>query len=428
MIFDARAYLNALPAWNGSGELTLRGIANVLRALGDPQENIPAIHVAGTNGKGSVCASVASIMAAEGYRVGLTVSPHLYDLSERIIIDGLPITEDLLRESVKRVRDAGSRAVERLSFFETIIAVAFVAFSELDLDFIVLETGLGGRLDATNVISKPLICAITTISYDHQHILGESLGEIAAEKAGIIKKGVPVIIGMVPDEALRAIKEAAANVGAPIRNFGIEYWYKKLGQCSAIYASSDGVEMKYRTSLVGDHQLHNAALAIDVVRKVKISERAILDGLSSVKWPGRIEEVRVAQNRIIFDACHNEAGVLTLTQHLINCDIKTVRFVFGVIRTKNWKVMIDLLIPFARSWTLLDPDVDHCVDSNEVADYLSSLGVPSEIRSKDYEGVAREITERHVDGYVVVAGSMYMMGKLRALLGFSAERMWERKI
>ena len=183
------AYLEKLTPWNGRGGFALEGIVKVLKRLGDPQDSYPTIHIAGTNGKGSVSSGISSILGAAGYRVGLNSSPHLQSLNERIAIDGLPIDSTALGEFCHDVRVAANRDLVELSFHEAITVVSFLAFREIGVEWAVVEVGLGGRLDASNVISRPAATAIVTIDYDHQAILGNTLAEIAAEKAGIIKQG-----------------------------------------------------------------------------------------------------------------------------------------------------------------------------------------------------------------------------------------------
>ncbi len=424
IIMSGREYLDTLPAWNGTGTLALDSILNVLEHLGNPQDQVPAIHVAGTNGKGSVCANVASILGAAGYRVGLTVSPHLYDLSERIVINGLSISEELLEDAVKTVRDASEACGEQLSFFEFMVAVAFVSFSQLKLDFIVLETGLGGRLDATNVVAKPIVCAITTISYDHQHLLGDSLEAIAAEKAGIIKIGVPVVVGLVSDEVGDVILGVARDRQAKISRLGIEYWYKLGRMGEGVYENIFGKCLEFRTGLHGSYQIHNASVAIDIAEQLGVSDQAIRLGLSNVKWPGRLEGHNIGSNVVTFDACHNEAGILGLVEYIKDSNLANIHVIFGVLRTKNWKEMITQLAPVVSSWSLLEPDVDHAVSCRQVADYLAELSIKCQVFDRDYEKVASMLKSEVLGGHTFVCGSMYMMGKLRSLLDLEISPIW----
>ena len=363
---------------------------------GDPQDAVPAVHVAGTNGKGSVCAYVESIARASGMRVGLYTSPHLLRFAERIRIDGAPIDDALLARTLDRVLDAHPE----LTFFEVATLAAFLVFREAKLDLAVLEVGLGGRLDATNVIARPRVTAITTIGLDHTAILGDTLELIAREKAGILKPGVPAVIGAIEGDARRAIEERAKEVGAPL--VGVET------------IDTAGVT----PSLFGAHQRHNAAVAVGIARRLGVEEDAIRRGVARTEWPGRLEQIARDDGAWLLDGAHNEEGARALADALDARGSPHLRraLVFGAMADKPWRAMIDLLAPRCAHRVYVEPVASgggrpaaralemkaHDPDADVAADAADALRI------------SREKVGRN--GLVVVAGSLYLVGEARALL------------
>ncbi len=427
-------YLEKLTPWNGRGGFALEGIIKVLRRLGDPQDSYPTVHIAGTNGKGSVSASVASILGAAGYRVGLNCSPHLQSLNERITIDGLPIDFSALGEFCHDVRVAADKDLVELSFHEAITAVSFLAFREIGVEWGVVEVGLGGRLDASNVISRPAATAIVTIDYDHQAILGNTLTEIAAEKAGIIKPGCPVISGFLPQEAERVVYHKAKGVRhyrfgtdygvAPVqggagRTFG--YWGKDF---PAVGMS----RFDFTSPLAGIHQGHNLALAATVGLVIGMDESAVRAGLEGVYWPARLEEVEAEGVRLVMDCAHNTAGIRSFREYVQGREFQPIDLTFGVLDTKNWPEMIDLLAPLVGHWRLVLPDSERALPIEAVKKHIMASG--SDIRislyGSNYEQLARDLLNTSVDGVRYITGSMYMIGKVRDVLGLPPKPLWRR--
>src|SRR5688572_24794412 len=322
------------------------GLENMRRltaALGDPQEQFASVHIAGTNGKGSVTAMVDMGLRAAGYRSARYTSPHLERLEERFVIEGVETTRDALRDAIGDVRSA----VERVStqdatfsptFFECTTAAAFVLFARRGVEIAVLEVGLGGRLDATNVV-RPLVTAITSIALDHQEFLGDTLSSIAAEKAGIIKPGVPVIVGELPEEADVVVRQEAARVAAPLHP-APHTWRARF----------DGV----RPALRGRHQLANIAVAVGVLDALantgrSVGEDAIRSAIERVSWPARLEHIKGAGVEFLVDAAHNPAGAKALAAYLREIGWDDAALVFGAMGDKDVTGMLDALAPVVRT-------------------------------------------------------------------------------
>ena len=273
--------------------LGLEGLTALLVALGDPHKKRPVLHIAGTNGKGSTAVFSASLLKAAGLRVGLYTSPHLVDFRERIQINGELISLEDLEEGIRRLQSVTESRKAVPTFFELTTALAFDYFAHQKCDVIVLETGMGGRLDATNLAADKIACAITPISIDHQEWLGSTLADIAREKAGIMRPGVPVVTSPQPAEVMEVLREEAARVGAPL------------------IVVDEPVTCETPLGLAGSHQRWNAALALKLVQQGpwKISEKTKREGLETVSWPGRFQWLKISEKQeIILDGAHNPAA------------------------------------------------------------------------------------------------------------------------
>jgi len=287
-------------------------VRQLLRLLGDPQRSFRAVHVAGTKGKGSTSAMIDSVLRQAGYRTGLYTSPHLHSFCERIQINGEPIPRDKVVAGVERLRDVAPQVPE-ITTFELITALAFYYFGAQQAQWAVLEVGMGGRLDATNVIT-PQVAVITSISYDHMMYLGDTLGAIAAEKAGIIKPGVPVVSAPQPPEAAEVIARIAGERNAPLTVVGQDWQWQNLhasnqGQEFTVWQTGDKRKAMYTLPLLGRHQQVNATTALAAVAQLRkhgvdVPEAAAREGLASVQWPGRLE-VLGQDPWVIVDGAHN---------------------------------------------------------------------------------------------------------------------------
>lgn len=388
-------------------------------ALGHPERATPAIHIAGTNGKGSVAAMLAAILRAAGKRAGLYTSPHLVRLGERVQVDGAPLTEREIMDYVAELEPKATeleRAMpgEAPSFFEFMTAMAFLQFARRGCDAAVLETGLGGRLDATNIVT-PLVSVITSIGLDHCELLGGTLAEIAAEKGGIIKPGVPVVIGRLPAEAEAVIRRIAAERGAP------------LTSVSEVFG--EDVENYPRPALEGDYQRINAATATLAARAVagrfRINETHIEAGLANVAWPGRWQRARLADGRlIVLDASHNPEGAAELDGLLAKLVAETGRrpvVVTGVLGAARAGALLAVIARHAKAIHLARPQQARASSFEE----LEAL-VPTEFFARGgvlARGAVETLFPREgecavgaADDVIVVTGSIYLLGEALARL------------
>jgi len=303
--------------------LGLERIHQLLEKLDNPHKQVPIIHVAGTNGKGSVCAYLSSVLTAAGYRVGRYTSPHLIDWTERICINQQPISTTQLQQCLEKVVSAAEGNTETPTQFEIITAAAWLYFAEQKADIAVIEVGLGGRLDATNVCENPLVSVITSISLDHWQILGPTIADIAGEKAGIIKSKCPVVVGELPADAKIAIEKRIQELDCPAT------WVKPaidLGQGFAEYQlNQNSAKVRYELPLLGKIQLMNSAIAIATLETLQhrgwqISQTAIQNGIAKTEWPGRLQQTTWKNQKILIDGAHNPAAAIALREYVDNLD------------------------------------------------------------------------------------------------------------
>ena len=424
--------LNALVARAPRGMLLgLDRVEDALAALGDPHLAVPAVHVTGSNGKGSTAAMVESIARAAGLRTGLYTSPHLCRFAERIRIDAAPIDDEAFARCLAAVVD---RCRADLTFFESLTVAAFVAFREARVDVAVLEVGLGGRLDATNVIRDPIATAITSISLEHTGILGGTLDAIAREKAGILKPDVPMVLGPLPDEARDAVLEVAARVGAePL----IQVGHAGPGPLEGprgereIQVAYDGRTTEIRgprgrasveLGLVGAHQAENAGVAVGL--SIGLAERFpehaveanVEEGLRGATWPGRCERIAQGGVTVLLDAAHNPEGAGALSRALTTDPAKTA-LVFGALADKRWAEMLRLVAPLAGRRYYTEPKGRAPAPIEEM-----KAEAAGEAISAPVEAVRRAIAGSAPGDTVLVTGSIYLVGEVRAaLLGIEAD-------
>lgn len=380
-------------------------------ALGQPWTKYRSLHVAGTNGKGSTCAFAEAILREAGLLVGLYTSPHLERVNERIRVDGAEISDRDLARGIDAVCAAHPPAADpkhpdTLTYFEFLTALAFWRFRDAGVDAAVVEVGLGGRLDATNVIT-PTACAIATIGFDHTEYLGNTLAQIAGEKAGILKKGVPAAVLTDVPEARASIERIAAEVGAPLKLHGRDFEL----QGDTLRLGDERIS-PVTLSLAGAHQKGNAALAAQSVRLLEpgLGEWAIRDGLATATWPGRLETV----NGVLLDGAHNGEGARALASHLRSLN-KPVHLVFGALGDKDLDAMVAALAPVAARLYLVRPDSPRAIEPEKLRERLgadSPAGVYPSLES------ALDAARKGAggEGLAVVAGSLYLVGPARRLL------------
>jgi dihydrofolate synthase/folylpolyglutamate synthase len=401
----------------------LDNITALVRELGNPQEAFASVHVAGTNGKGSVTAMVDAMLRAAGHRCARYTSPHLVDLRERFVVDGAMVTLPALESAIDRVRAATAALQQRgaldvhPTFFEVTTAVAFELFREAGVEIAVCEVGLGGRLDATNVL-RPKVTAITSIGLDHEQYLGSTLAEIAFEKAGIVKPGVPVVVGPVPPDARTVIARVAAERAAPI------VWATETAQIARDPADPTGLWVHARTArrdygrfplpLAGAHQLDNAAVAIEVVELldetgIAVSETASVAGLSDLRWPGRLERVTLPDGReALLDAAHNPAGAAALASYLHQTGERRP-LVFAAMRDKDAGAILRTLAPFVSAIVITRATNPRSADPQALAATArrAAPGAAVEVAAgaRDALRLAFDRSPR-----ILVAGSIFLLG------------------
>jgi dihydrofolate synthase/folylpolyglutamate synthase len=400
----------------------------LLEALGNPHSSFGVFHVGGTNGKGSTAAMTASVLAAQGYRVGLYTSPHLMDFTERIQINGAPLAHDCVTALTETVRHAAERSLsEELTFFEATTVMAFRHFAEEGVQFGVIEVGLGGRFDATNVVT-PLVSGITTIGLDHQQYLGDTLEAIAVEKAGIIKDRIPVVTGRIEPQALAVIQTLALQRDAPCRSLGREFDIQ--GESPAQFAYR-GISQSYADlmcPLAGRHQMDNAACALAMLevaqeRAIYISETSVRAGLQSVRWPGRLETIGW-HPRILLDGAHNPQAASVLATYLAaeNARHSTpgakLILVVGMMRDKDQEHVLARLagIPGACHLILAKAMHPRAAEPEELAHATTGLGIPVEIQSSVPAALARARALAHQDDTICITGSLSVVGEAKAIL------------
>lgn len=329
--------------------LGLERIHQLLEKLDNPHKQVPIIHVAGTNGKGSVCAYLSSVLTAAGYRVGRYTSPHLIDWTERICINQKPISTTALQQCLEKVVCAAEGNTETPTQFEIITAAAWLYFAEQKADIAVIETGLGGRLDATNVCEIPIVSVITSISFDHWQILGPTVADIAGEKAGILKAKCPVVVGELPAEARIVVEKRIQELDCPA------VWVKPaidLGQGFAEYQlNQNSAKVRYELPLLGKIQLMNSAIAIATLETLQhrgwqISQTAIQNGIAKTQWPGRLQQTTWKNQKILIDGAHNPAAAIALREYVDNLTTSPspINWVIGILATKDCDDILQALL------------------------------------------------------------------------------------
>lgn len=424
--------------------LNLKRVADALSRLGDPHRRFRAVHIAGTRGKGSTAAMIESCLRAAGYRTGLYTSPHLHSFRERIQVGGQPITPEALAEVVSRCR-AALDATPGVTTFESITAVAFAYFAQQNVEWAVVEVGLGGRLDATNVL-LPEVCAIASISYDHMDVLGNTLSQIAREKAGIIKPGIPVVSAPQEDEAREVIEEVCRERRAPLTLVGRDWVWEEgpadlHGQSFRARKvasfpigktfSDDGREaftpeagVHYWIPLLGRHQLANATsvlAVLDILRHhgVRLSDEAVRRGLASVRWPGRMEVLRPTNGDppVVVDGAQNADSARKLRQALADWfPGRGLVLIFGASSDKDIPGMLHHLLPIARVVIVTRSRHPRAADPLALASLVEAhLARPSDLRVTHSvaDALAEALDAARPDEIVCATGSLFVVAEAR---------------
>jgi len=395
-------------------KLGLQNIRELLARLGNPQQRLRIIHIAGTNGKGSTAAALANIFEAAGIPAGLYSSPHLHNFTERVRVRTRQISET---EVVALTRELRPHAQDlQTTFFEFTTALALLHFQRSGLGWVILEVGLGGRLDATNAVD-PELCLLTPIAKDHSTYLGHSLAEIAAEKAGIIKPGVPVISARQDPEALAVLQQRAAEQQAPLLLAGTDYhWQEEDERFSFSAAGVELVDICPR--LRGKHQQQNLALALAAAVQLRSSGLALPDtalrtGVERTRWPGRLEWL--AEN-VLLDGAHNQAGAQVLADFLAQQGLGKAHLLVGMKADKQAAQMLALLLPHAARVYATRPPVDAAIDPAELVRQAEAAGVPAAGFENLQAALAAALQTRKPGELLLVAGSLFLVAGIRELL------------
>ena len=438
MDFDPIAYINT-PRWQAS-RLGLERIRELLERLGRPQDRLKFVHVAGTNGKGSICAYLASILGAAGHRTGMFTSPYIERFEERIRVDGVMISPDELRDVTLAVREHAEAMAEETgdhpTEFELMTAVALEHFARCSCDIVVLEVGLGGRLDSTNVIDAPEACVIARIGLDHTALLGNTLAAIAGEKAGIVKEGSAVVSWPQEPEAMAVIEHAAAEHGCELRvpDFAqLEEGAIRWEDGASPFRSFSYKEWAdLRTGILGSYQPQNATAALEVVdvlrgRGWRIPDEAVRAGVAQTRWPGRFEIVEGGSSpdgfAIVVDGGHTPQGARALADSLAEVfPGRRSVFVIGVLEDKDYPRMLEDVLPLGSAFVCVTPDNPRALPAHKLArairwtgqDLLGCSACVNPVVARDFEDAIRRARElAGPDGLICAFGSLYSVAALK---------------
>ena len=426
-VAEARALLDRLPRYEVKPGL--ERVRRLLEALGHPERSFPAIHVAGTNGKGSVVSMLASVLKQAGLRVGRYTSPQVIDFRDRIVVDGVWIPEEALAEGVSRMQHAVAEG-ETPSQFEAITALAFGHFACCDVDLAVVEVGLGGRFDATNVV-QPILTILTNIALDHQWLLGETIEQIAWEKAGIAKAGIPLLHGRLEAPARDVVLDECEAVGAePMITDRTDVERVGIDWDSARYrATLSGREIELGLPLLGGYQEENLRIvlrAVEILRGqgLRVMDEAVVEGLRDVRWPGRFEVLR-RNPTIVLEGAHNVDGARRLAADIASRVPERVRrhLLFGVLEDKDADGMLDALAPVFGRLALCESSSPRALPAAQLQERAEARGLETTWYHSVDEALAEVLPSLDEDDVLVVAGSLTVVAEARQGL---MEGRWKR--
>lgn len=423
---EALEYINDKDKFGS--RLGLDSIGKLLSLLNNPQEGLKYIHIGGTNGKGSTSSYLAHSLEAGGYKVGLFTSPYIERFNERIQINGQDIPDETLGRITSLIKEKANIMVgegfEHPTTFEIVTAIGFMYFKEEKVDYVVLEVGLGGRYDSTNIISSPLASVITTIDYDHIDVLGDTLDKIAYQKAGIIKEKSIVVSYPQEEEALKVIKEVAEDKNA-------EFYLTPMENITVKEISDSGAKFDYhygnihmdniKISMLGEYQVYNATLALTTLLVLKekglvdISEEQIREGLQKTKWPGRLEVMR--RNPIfLIDGAHNVQGIAQLKKAINLFEYKKLILGVGILKDKDSSHMVELLAPMADKIVVTEVNMPRKLDAEELAKEIAKYNENVFVEKDIKRAVEKTLELAEEDDMIVFGGSLYLIGEVRTLI------------
>jgi dihydrofolate synthase / folylpolyglutamate synthase len=398
-------------------DLTLDRMHRLLARLGNPERKLPpVIHIAGTNGKGSTQAMIRAGLEAGGARVHAYTSPHLARFHERIRLAGDLISEPMLTALLDE--SAAANGADNITFFEITTAAAFLAFARTSADFTLLEVGLGGRLDATNVVDVPRLTIITPVSLDHQQYLGDTVGAIAGEKAGIIKRGVPVIVGPQTEEGLAAIEAKAARMGAPVLAHG-QHWHAFSERGRLIFQDENGLLDLPLPNLPGPHQIENAGAAIMALRHLGKDHAACEAAVTRAFWPARMQRLRTGPLvdsapgvELWLDGGHNPAGGAAVAATLAQMPERETHLICGMLNTKDVKGYMEPLAgQVSRLHAVSIPGEKNTLPAEVTRDAALSAGIDA-VTAETVAGALADITRMSPQARVLICGSLYLAGHI----------------
>lgn len=412
-------------------DLTLGRVNRLLARLGHPEDDLPpVIHVAGTNGKGSVIAYMRAALEAAGYKVHVYTSPHLVSFNERIRLAGDLIEEEYLTAVLEECELVNG--TESITYFEITTCAALLAFSRTPADVVILETGLGGRLDATNVVAEPAITVITEVSIDHQQFLGETLEEIAGEKAGILKRGVPVVVARQEPAARDVIMTRAAAIGAPMVQEGMDWSIRPLAGGMTVLSNGEEQYLPH-PALPGAHQLHNAgvaARALELLPGFEISGQALAHGLKMAEWPARFQHLlrgplvdKLPDGwELWLDGGHNEAAARIIVDQVndwnLEGDNRPLHLVFGMLNSKDASAFLSPLAAVTSSlWSVTIPGEENALSAEDLADAARQAGHKASAANNVEHALDAILASGHETARVLICGSLYLAGEVLAANG-----------
>ena len=402
----------------GEVDLRLHRVSRALSLLGHPERRYPAFHIAGTNGKGSTAAMLHRILTTHGYRTALYTSPHVVSFTERIQVGDREISPEEVIELTETIKVSMARAGVMLTFFEFVTVMALTYFSRCEVDVAVIEVGMGGRLDATNLVT-PEVSIITTIAKDHEAYLGSEIESIAREKGGIIKSGVPVVCGFLPPEAGTVLESMARAQGSVShffgRDFSVALGENKLFGYNGLHWTLKDLSL----ALWGGYQMRNAAVALaaleTIQKKIPVSEASVREGLKSVFWPARFEVV-LTHPTVILDGAHNIQGITVLAQETKKfLGGKKVRVLFGSMKDKDSAQMLKGLCEIASEISLTRVPMERSEDPKVLRDSIPA-GIPVNIVDDPVEAIRSLIKGAEANEALLVTGSLYLIGRVRPFL------------
>src|SRR5579859_168681 len=418
----------AAPTQAAAAKFDLENILILAERLGRPDRAYPAAHIAGTNGKGSTAAFLESILRRAGFRTGLNTSPHLEKINERLRVNGEEISDAAFAETFTRIQAlneellAAGKLRAHPTYFECVTAMAFEYFARERVEFAVFEVGLGGRLDATNILT-PVVSIITRVDFDHENFLGHSLPEIAAEKAGILKLGVPVILAEQRPEALEVIRTRAKELGCPVIETGTAFrieteWVENGCSRARVRESATGWSFELAPRLPGKFQLQNSLNAVAAARYLQkrgygISDDAIAQGIAGAVWPGRLEKLQ-SNPDVYLDGAHNPSAARELAAFLDeNLAGRKVWLVFGALRDKAVDEIAGILFPHAAEVILTQPRTTRAISVVQLAEITAHHAAHSAIIPEPESALEYALDRAGSHDAIIVAGSLYLVGQLR---------------